>query len=61
MMGHHFGVPFNRELQRRIILEALDFLAAAGRSGEVRILPIKWAEARREGIDIERKLGKSNR
>jgi hypothetical protein len=57
MMGHHFGVPFHKELQRKIILEALDFLTTAKRSGEVKLLPLKWAAARREGNDIERKPG----
>ena len=57
MMGHHFGVPFHKELQRRIILEALDFLAAARQSGDVKMLAIKWAEARKEGKLIEEKLG----
>jgi hypothetical protein len=53
MMGHHFGVPFHRELQRRIILEALDHLEKAQQSGEVRFLPITWAQVRREGKAIE--------
>lgn len=57
MMGHHFGVPFHRKLQRKIVLEALDFLTTAERSGEVKMLPFKWANARREGNEIERKLG----
>ena len=57
MMGHHFGVPFHRELQRRIILECLDHLVTAQRSGEIRTPPITWAQARREGIEIERQLG----
>ena len=57
MMGHHFGVPFHKQLQRRIILEALDFLMTAQKSGEVKMLPLKWAQARREAIEIERKLG----
>jgi hypothetical protein len=57
MMGHHFGVPFHKELQRRIIIEALDFLSAAQRSGDVKMLPIKWAVARQEGKLIEEKLG----
>jgi len=56
MMGHHFGVPFHRELQRRIILESLDLLRSATRSGEVRRLPVKWAQARAEGKEIERRL-----
>ena len=57
MMGHHFGVPFHRELQRRIIVEALGHLSGAGQSGEISSLPITWAQARREGIAIERTLG----
>jgi hypothetical protein len=57
MMGHHFGVPFHRELQRRIIIEALDLLAKAERSGEVRKMPVTWAQARREGKAIEEALG----
>lgn len=57
MMGHHFGVPFHRELQRRVILECLDHLVNAKQSGEVRFPPITWAQARREGIEIERTLG----
>ncbi|CAN5866604.1 hypothetical protein BH20GEM3_BH20GEM3_07870 [soil metagenome] len=53
MMGHHFGVPFHRELQRRIILACLDHLVNAERSGEIRTPPITWAQARKEGIEIE--------
>jgi len=57
MMGHHFGVPFHRDLQRRIILEALDRLTLAEQSGEISAVPITWAQARREGIAIEKELG----
>ncbi len=57
MMGHHFGVPFHRELQRRILAEMLDMVETAGVSGEVRSLPLTWADARREGIEIERRMG----
>lgn len=57
MMGHHFGVPFHSELQRRIILEALDRLEQAEASGDIHGLPITWAQARREGIEIERSMG----
>ncbi len=56
MMGHHFGVPFHRELQRRIILEALTHLRDARESGEVRTVPVTWAQARREGRIIEEAL-----
>jgi hypothetical protein len=53
MMGHHFGVPFHRELQRRMIFEALDHLAHARVSGEIRVVPITWAQARKEGRALE--------
>jgi hypothetical protein len=56
-MGHHFGVPFHRELQRRIILDCLDHLVRAERSGEIRAFPTTWAQARKEGIEVERSLG----
>jgi hypothetical protein len=56
-MGHHFGVPFHRELQRRMILAALRHLETAQRSGEIHPVPLTWAQARREGIEIERALG----
>jgi hypothetical protein len=60
MMGHHFGVPFHRKLQRSIILEALDFLTTAEQSGDTKMLPIKWAESRKEGKLIEEQLGLKN-
>ncbi len=56
MMGHHFGVPFHRELQRSMILEALHHLEHAQTSGEVRVVPITWPEARREGRAIEEQM-----
>ena len=59
MMGHHFGVPFHAEMQRRIITEALDFLRTAKASGEIKMLPISWAQARREGKIIEERLKSS--
>ena len=57
MMGHHFGVPFHRDLQRRIIFAALDRLTKAEQSGEIHDIAITWAQARREGVAIERALG----
>ncbi len=56
MMGHHFGVPFHRQLQRRIILAALHLLETATTSGQVETLPLSWAQARREGKEIEAAL-----
>jgi len=53
MMGHHFGVPHHKELQRRIILSALEMLENAEHSGEIRRFPLTWAQARREGKDVE--------
>ncbi len=47
-MGHHFGVPFHRELQRRVVLAALDMLESSGDPGTILDLPIKWADVRRE-------------
>ena len=58
MMGHHFGVPYHRELQRRIILEALDLVVTANQSGDIRMLPLKWADARIEGKKIAQGLGR---
>jgi len=57
MMGHHFGVPFHRELQRRIILAALDQLVTAESSGQIETLPVTWAQARQEGKAIEQAMG----
>jgi hypothetical protein len=59
MMGHQFGVPFHGELQRRIILAALERLSLAQHSGEIVALPVTWAQARREGIEIEQRRGDS--
>jgi hypothetical protein len=56
-MGHHFGVPFHRDLQRRIILDALGMLETATESGTIVDLPLTWAQARREGMEIERANG----
>ncbi len=53
-MGHHFGVPFHVDVQRRIILEALDLVKTATRSGEIRDLALRWTDVRREGTAIER-------
>ena len=47
-MGHHFGVPFHRDLQRRVLLEAFRTLETASESGTIRGLIIRWADVRRE-------------
>ena len=60
MMGHHFGVPFHVELQKRIIREALGRINAAEVSGDIHYFPMTWAQARQEGKEIEQRLGKKN-
>jgi hypothetical protein len=57
MMGHHFGVPHHRALQRRMIGEALDHLTSARRSGDVRVVPMTWAQARKEGKALDPRNG----
>ncbi|MEO6483930.1 MAG: hypothetical protein ABIO54_00275 [Pyrinomonadaceae bacterium] len=54
MMGHHFGVPFHVELQKRIIREALCRIELASVSGDIHFFPMTWAKAREEGKEIER-------
>jgi len=56
MMGHHFGVPFHGQLQRRIVCHALDQLIEAKESGAVVAFPMTWAQARKEGTMIERSM-----
>ena len=53
MMGHHFGVPFHAELQKRIIREALGRIDAAMNSGDIHYFPMTWAKARKEGKEKE--------
>lgn len=54
MMGHHFGVPFHKAVQRRMIDEALRHLIEAKESAEVKHIPLTWAQVRKEGIAIEK-------
>jgi hypothetical protein len=53
-MGHHFGVPFHRDVQRQIILSALDLITTASESGAILDLPLRWTDERREGALLER-------
>ncbi len=53
MMGHHFGVPHHKQLQREIILEALSRIETAETSGDIYFFPKIWAQARKEGKKIE--------
>ena len=52
-MGHLFGVPFHSDLQSSILLELLEHLKHAT-SGEIRNFEMTWAEARKQGKEIER-------
>jgi hypothetical protein len=47
-MGHHFGVPFHAEIQRKVILTALDAVQTIEQSGTIIELAIPWAEVRRQ-------------
>lgn len=51
-MGHHFGVPFHTELQRKVIVEALHLMEAVETSGTIVTLPIKWVEVRSEAKQL---------
>lgn len=53
MMGHHFGVPFHKNLQTEIIKTALHRIEHAEQSGDIFFFPKTWAEARKEGKEIE--------
>jgi len=55
-MGHHFGTPFHAELQRRIIMAALGLIEEAKASPTITDLDVTWAQARREGEEIEAAL-----
>ena len=55
-IGHHFGVPFHVQAQRRVILAALDLLGTAAVSGQIVDVPLRWGDLRREGVEIERAL-----
>ena len=49
MMGHHFGVPFHVQLQKKILLELLGHLENAKESAEIKYFDYTWAQARKEG------------
>ncbi len=54
-MGHHFGIPFHVDAQRMIITAALELISTATHSGQIVDLPLRWADLRREGAQIERR------
>jgi len=47
-MGHHFGAPFHAEIQRSVILTALNAVQIIEQSGVIVELSIPWAEVRRQ-------------
>jgi hypothetical protein len=47
-MGHHFGAPFHRDIQRKVIFSALDALRSVTHSGSIVDLPIRWTDVRRQ-------------
>ncbi len=51
-MGHHFGVPFDNEIQRRVLMEMLDMLKSADEPGAIRDVLIKWADVRRRAKSL---------
>jgi hypothetical protein len=55
-MGHHFGVPHHAQVQRQIIDSALELVTTATDSGTIVELPLRWADVRRQGVEIERTL-----
>ena len=57
MMGHLFGVPFHERLQKTIIRTALARITDAETSGDIHFFPMTWAQARKEGKEIEKKSG----
>ncbi len=57
MMGHHFGVPFHRELQTKILKALLQQIETATDSQRVSYFDYTWAQARKEGKQIELAMG----
>jgi len=47
-MGHLFGVPFHKELQREIIVRCLSLLGEAAADGVQGKFEKTWAQARNE-------------
>jgi len=52
MMGHLFGVPHHRQLQRQILLTLLDRITTAQQSGDVFFFDYTWAQARKEAKQL---------
>jgi len=48
MMGHLFGVPHHKKLQREILLSLLERIMKAEQSGDISFFDYTWAQARKE-------------
>ena len=44
LLGHTTGKPFEPELQRTILLEALEAFSSFTEPGQIKHLPFRWAE-----------------
>ena len=44
LLGHTTGKPFEPELQRAILLEALEAFSSFTEPGQIKHLPFRWAE-----------------
>ncbi len=44
LLGHTTGKPFEPELQRAILLEALEAFSSLTQPGQIKHLPFRWAE-----------------
>ena len=53
MMGHLFGVPHHRQLQRQVLEALFQHLISADQSGDISFFDYTWAQARKEA----KKLG----
>ena len=53
MMGHLFGVPHHRQLQRQVVEALFQHLISADQSGDISFFDYTWAQARKEA----KKLG----
>ena len=52
MMGHLFGVPHHKQLQRLVLSSLLERLADAQASGDIHFFEYTWAQARKEAKQL---------
>lgn len=53
-LGHTTGKPDEPELQRRILVEALEAFESLTEPGSVKMLPFRWSRADDWKIEVER-------